>query len=161
MTFSISTILITAVLTSFAFYAIMTTLGASALSFESDSLWKFASLHGIFFVFHSGLWMIIASSGVPFLGVSPIFQMFPPEIPPPFPCDPKNCIPAHKVDLAVGNILLFLGGFCIQDDALNKNESDAFKYVVFGILFFSTLNKLRIHYNDWGYIPPIEKEKTS
>ena len=52
--------------------------------------------HGILFIFHSGHWMIIASSGVPQIGVGPAFTAFPPEIPTLFQCDPKTCISLHK-----------------------------------------------------------------
>ena len=52
--------------------------------------------HGIGFIFHSGYWMIIASSGVPQIGKGPAFTAFPPELPSLFECEPKICIDLHK-----------------------------------------------------------------
>lgn len=40
--------------------------------------------------------MIIASSGLPNIGVGPAFSAFPPEIKALFQCDPKTCIALHK-----------------------------------------------------------------
>lgn len=58
-TFSIGTVLITAVLTSYAAYAVVFSVG------ENPSTWKLVAANGAVFVWHSGIWMIIASSGVP------------------------------------------------------------------------------------------------
>ena len=159
VTFGVATALITVILTSFAFYAINSVIGFSCLSYNEPSLWKFAATHGITFVFHSGMWMIVASAGVPEVGAQRIFQAFPPPLPPFVRANPHDCVPMHKIDLVIGNLLLLLGGFCLSDGVLGEAEEKAFKNVVFILWGLTALNKLRIHYQGWGYVDPVSARK--
>lgn len=159
VSFGIATALITIILTSYAFYAVTAVIGFSAFSFDETSLWKFAAAHGITFVFHSGIWMIVASSGVPEVGAQKMFQLFPPPLPPFVRANPHDCVPMHKVDLVIGNGLLVLAAFALNDGVLGEAEEKAFKTVVFILWGLCTANKLRIHYNGWGYVDPVTAGK--
>eukprot|EP00527_Entomoneis_sp_CCMP2396_P000802 CAMPEP_0198137314 /NCGR_PEP_ID=MMETSP1443-20131203/836_1 /TAXON_ID=186043 /ORGANISM="Entomoneis sp., Strain CCMP2396" /LENGTH=570 /DNA_ID=CAMNT_0043798711 /DNA_START=71 /DNA_END=1783 /DNA_ORIENTATION=- len=150
-TFGIATALITVVLTSYAMYAVWVAMGPESYSFNfssEDHAWKFAFMHGMTFIFHSGFWMIFASSGVPPIGDGKAFRAFPPEIPTPMPCRPHDCIPVHKRDLLMGNALLFLGFTSILDGG----EYDLYLKAVVAIFWtISILSKVKTHYDGWGY----------
>lgn len=146
VTFSIATILITAVLTSYAWFATNVAVGFDAMNFSSENTWKFAVSHGILFIFHSGLWMIVASSGVPQIGKGPAFQVFPPEIPTLLQCDPRTCIDIHKKDLVLGHAFLFVGAFYLSDGSNTDSPERQVTKAVVGIAWaFSLISKLMIH----------------
>jgi hypothetical protein len=205
VTFSIATILITAVLTSYAWFATNVAVGFDAMNFSSENTWKFAGTynhtiywlhiknktfprfcigfvhrhyfpilfsfdmntvqifliyrsfflrpifffavsHGILFIFHSGLWMIVASSGVPQIGKGPAFQVFPPEIPTLLQCDPRTCIDIHKKDLVLGHVFLFVGAFYLSDGSNTDSPERQVTKAVVGIAWaFSLISKLMIH----------------
>lgn len=151
LTFSASTLLITVVLTSYAFYAILSAMGFAAFSFGEPSIRKFAGVHGIAFVLHSGLWMIVASSGIPSPGKGKLYSTFPPALPPFLQANPYDCIPVHKKDLVVGNALLFLAGFCLGDDSLGDGQKSTLKYAVFTLWVVSAGLKIYTHAIGWGY----------
>lgn len=152
MTFSVGTALITVVLTTYAYYAISTAVGSSSLGFGTENTFNFMLIHGMVFIFHSGLWMIFASSGVPAMGNRPMFRVFPPELPPAIRCRPHNCIPVHKVDLATGAICMFFGVF-FCDDGANLTQNKMFKIAVGLGWAYSVFAKVRLHIQDYGYIP--------
>uniref|UniRef100_A0A7S2A4J5 Uncharacterized protein n=1 Tax=Trieres chinensis TaxID=1514140 RepID=A0A7S2A4J5_TRICV len=159
VTFGVATALITIILTTYAFYAVTSVVSFSAFSFSEPSIWKFAAAHGITFVFHSGIWMIVASSGVPEVGAQKMFQLFPPPLPPFVRANPHDCIPVHKIDLFIGNSLLFIGGFILSDDLLSDVQEYYFKVFVFLLWGVVTLMKLKVHYDGWGYVDPVSAGK--
>jgi len=154
-TFGIATALITVILTSYAFYAINTAIGVTSLSFtDAETTWKFAMAHGILYIFHSGMWMIIASSGIPPVGKAKAFSVFPPPLPAPLQANPHDCVPAHKVDLFIGNLLLFVATFFPLDEYdMPLKAAVGFAWAV------TTLMKVNIHIKGWGYVAPIVKQK--
>jgi hypothetical protein len=145
VTFSVGTALITIILTSYAWVACSVAVGFTAYRFETPVLWKFAVSHGILFIFSSGLWMIIASSGVPHLGKAKAFQMFPPKVPALFQCDPVRCVSIHKKDLAMGHFLLFLGAFVITDADVPGPRDFVVKVTVAIAWIFTLVVKAMIH----------------
>lgn len=155
-TFGIATALITVILTSYAFYGINTAIGFKSLSFTgSETTWKFAMAHGILYIFHSGMWMIVASSGIPPIGKAKAFSVFPPPLPAPLQANPHDCVPAHKIDLFIGNFLLFAATFFLWDD-----EYDTLVKVAVGLAWVvTTTMKLNIHVKGWGYVAPISQQK--
>mmetsp|Transcript_1991 Transcript_1991/g.2900 ORF Transcript_1991/g.2900 Transcript_1991/m.2900 type:complete len:565 (-) Transcript_1991:138-1832(-) len=157
VTFSIGTILITVVLTSYAWVAMNVAVGFDAYRFESENTWKFAVAHGIFFIFHSGLWMIVASSGVPFVGKGPAFQKFPPAISALSQCDPVNCVALHKKDLVIGHILLFAGAFYLGDGSDGGPQGLVTKGMTLVVWIFTIVSKVKLHYN--GFEVPYFKEQ--
>lgn len=157
VTFSIGTILITAVLTTYAWYATNKAVGFDASEFASSNTWKFAVSHGILFILHSGLWMIIASSGLPNIGVGPAFSAFPPEIKALFQCDPKTCIALHKQDLVLGSVFMFLGSFYLGDGTIESPERITVKVCVAIAWAYSLVSKLIIH-SQHRFEPPYFKE---
>eukprot|EP00588_Corethron_pennatum_P031718 CAMPEP_0194347394 /NCGR_PEP_ID=MMETSP0171-20130528/105965_1 /TAXON_ID=218684 /ORGANISM="Corethron pennatum, Strain L29A3" /LENGTH=136 /DNA_ID=CAMNT_0039114641 /DNA_START=81 /DNA_END=492 /DNA_ORIENTATION=+ len=100
MTFSVGTGLITVVLTTYAYYAISTAVGSSSLGLGTENTFRFMLIHGMLFIFHSGLWMIFASSGIPEMGDHPKIRAFPPYVPPGFlgflDADPTTVSPFTK-----------------------------------------------------------------
>lgn len=162
VTFGVATALITVVLTSYAFYAVTTAVEMSSFGFGTKSTWKFATAHGILFIFHSGMWMIVASSGIPPIGDAPIFRAFPPELPPFIRCSPHDCVPPHKFDLAIGHILLVAGGLYLSDSvetAQLMQESMLTKSFVGAVWFISIIWKISVHCKGWGYVEPIKNKK--
>lgn len=114
-TFGFATLIATIVLTSYAWYSINSAVGFDSFSFSSGNTWKFAVSHGILFVFHSGLWMIFASSGVPRIANKGFLSVFPPTIKPVQLCEPEMCKKIHRADLVIGHFFLFFGAFWLGD----------------------------------------------
>jgi len=161
VTFGIATALITVVLTSYAFYAVTVALGGARanLMLDNPSIYKFALAHGILFIFHSGMWMIVASSGVPPIGDAKAFRMFPPEIPAsqiPIRCDPKHCVFCHKFDLAAGQVFLLLGSFFLDDVMTSEESKLLVKGMVCAAWAYTATAKLYFHWKDFGYEPKVE-----
>jgi hypothetical protein len=122
ITYSLATTLTTVGLTSYAWFTITKSVGFESYGFSSTNSWKFAVSHGILFIFHSGLWMIFANSGVPRFANEGFFAYFPPAMPPVRQCDPFMCKKIHRVDLVVGHIFLLLGTFWLgngSNDAIS------------------------------------------
>lgn len=155
-TFGIATALITVVLTTYAYYAVNYAVGFSAISFANEVTWKFALAHGILFIWHSGMWMIVASSGIPPIAhhTKP-FSVFPPELPAFLQANPHDCIPVHKADLAVGVALLFAGTFALDD---NRYDVPV-KLAVAALWAYQTLAKVNVHRKGWGYAAPVHQKK--
>jgi len=159
VTFSLATALITIILTSYAWVATNVAVGFSAVSFFSVNTWKFAVSHGMLFIFHSGLWMIVASSGVPHLGKAKKFQIFPPQIPAFFQCDPKKCIDIHKIDLVIGHFLLTVGAFWLGDGSNKDSPQNLVTKLTVGVAWiFSLVYKGYIH-SQHCFEAPYWKEK--
>lgn len=155
-TFGIVTALITVVLTTYAFFAICTAMGFGSLSFAAESSWRFAIAHGILFIWHSGMWMIVASSGIPPMAhhTKPI-SVFPPELPAFIQANPHDCIPVHKADLFIGVVLLFAGTFLLDDAKYDM----PLKAITGATWVFQTVMKLKVHQKGWGYVAPVNKKK--
>ena len=158
VTFGVATALITVVLTSYAFYAVNTAVSFSSLAFSTDDIWKFAVAHGILFIWSSGMWMILASSGVPPIGDGKAFRIFPPELPALLQANPHNCVPLHKVDLVIGHFLMLLGAFYL-DGTTDSTKCMAVKAMVGGAWAYTILRKIITHYQDWGFEPKVKHKK--
>jgi len=155
-TFGIATALITVVLTTYAFYAVNSAVGFDSLSFATETTWKFALAHGILFIWHSGMWMIVASSGIPPIAShTKPFSVFPPELPAFIQANPHDCIPVHKADLFIGVVLLFVGTFFLDDTKYDM----AVKAMVGVAWAFQMFMKLKVHKKGWGYVAPVNKKE--
>eukprot|EP00522_Entomoneis_paludosa_P004314 CAMPEP_0172470854 /NCGR_PEP_ID=MMETSP1065-20121228/67425_1 /TAXON_ID=265537 /ORGANISM="Amphiprora paludosa, Strain CCMP125" /LENGTH=148 /DNA_ID=CAMNT_0013228911 /DNA_START=126 /DNA_END=572 /DNA_ORIENTATION=+ len=129
-------------------FAVWVAVGPESYSFGTQESWKFAFIHGMTLIFHSGIWMIFASSGIPPIGDAKHFRAFPPELPAIVQARPHDCIPAHKTDLLMGNVLLFIGFTSILDDG----KFDALlKGGVAVCWTIAILYKLKVHKDGWGY----------
>jgi len=144
LTFSIATALITIILTSYAWVTVQFATGWTAYRFESENTWKFAVAHGMLFIFHSGLWMIIASSGVPPLGKGAFWQKTP-ELRALFQCDPKTCVILHKEDLVLGHLFLGLGAFFLGDGSKIGTEGVVTKVTIAVAWIYTLVRKALIH----------------
>lgn len=154
-TFGIVTALITVVLTTYAYYAVNTAVGFGSISFANESVWKFALGHGILFIWHSGMWMIVASSGIPPMAHHTFpLHVFPPELPAFIQANPHDCIPVHKVDLAIGVALLFAGTFSLDDGKYDMPV----KIAVAFLWACQTISKVNVHRKGWGYVAPVLKK---
>lgn len=143
-TFSIGTVLITAVLTTYAAYAVVVSVG------ENPVTWKLVAANGAVFVWHSGVWMIIASSGVPSCSNDKAATYGPPPIPPLLKCDPHSCLPIHKIDLSFGIVLMLVAGLTGALD----NPTASVENTVWLLLRLSWLTtfmaKFATHRRFWG-----------
>jgi len=140
-TFSLATTLITAILTSYAAYAVLSAVGG--LNPEGET-WKLVAAHGSVFVLHSGLWMIIASSGVPRCSNDTVSTYMPPPIPAVLKCNPHSCIPVHKADLSFGLLLMTIAG---MTDVLNNPAATPENvWMALGVAWAATgIAKLAVH----------------
>ena len=120
------------------------------LSWWCDIILSILSIvsHGILFIFHSGLWMILASSGVPHLAAKGLLSRFPPSVPPFLQCDAFMCKKIHRVDLVFGHIFLFLGAFWLGDGSNHRSPQIlATKGTAILAWVFSISYKIYIHTN--------------
>ena len=146
-TFSIATVLITAVLTTYAAYAVVVSVGKN----PDGVTWKTVGAHGAVFVLHTGIWMMFASSGIPRCADDTRSKVpMPPALPPFFKCDPHACVPIHLADLSFGILLMCIAGLTSSlDDA-----TDSLKNAVWLLLGLSWLTsimaKVAIHRRYWG-----------
>ena len=154
--FSLLTILITLVLTSYATYAVLSGFGTWAIIQASLSLekpvWQLLASHGTIFIWHSGMWMAASSSGSPAWAKCMGFM----EIPPFLPANPHECIPVHIVDLCTGVGLLFIAAL-LKDDLSVRIQSGV--QIALGMAWTgSFLAKVRVHYNGIGWTPKVKVE---
>merc|ERR1712038_746316 len=150
-TFGFITVFLSVILTTVSLCAINAAIGIRSLSFSTESAWKFAVAHGILMIWVTGMWMVVACVGVPPLGKAKALK---PEIKPPLAANPKDCIGAHRFDILVGCVLLFLGNFFLNDEsiiALPLKACVALAWII-GIM-----NKIEVHKKSWGYKPPVEE----
>jgi hypothetical protein len=106
--FACSTILLTLVLTTYAFFCVNTALETwnlvSATISSETPLWKVFGSHGVLLIWHSGMWMAASSTGSPAWAKSLMFTFIPPFL----PANPHECIPCHLYDLAFGIMLMLV-----------------------------------------------------
>jgi len=148
-TFSIATVLITAVLTTYAAYAVVVAVGSN----PDGVTWKTVGAHGSIFVLHTGLWMMVASSGIPRCADdtrSKVAQMTPPALPPFLKCDPHACLPIHKADLSFGIVLMCIAGLTSAFDDASDSVKNAV-WLLLGLSWLTTIMaKVALHRRYWG-----------
>jgi hypothetical protein len=154
-TFSFIAVVMTFGVTLYASYAVLVTLDSLEVltsPFSTDlPLWKFVGTHGVLMVFHSGVWMMAASSGMPAWVER---GKIPPEVPPVHQCNPMECVSVHKPDLYVGVFEMYFAIFIA--DKVSESVVLGTKFGVMLYWFLSLSAKVYVHYRAFKNPYPIK-----